>query len=152
MDWYGFTRKYVWDESKTPYFTSVAQLNRVQAHKELFFYAFMLALLFGMVFMGALKALIGTAHTGALVWAVYALLIICSAVWLSWRKSSSAAWMCATAPLSVLAHFAVSGFQPGQGVFDKVLLLGFVLLWLRYAWRTLRIARAYPDLPAAVAE
>ena len=148
MDWYGFTRKYVWDESKTPYFTPVARLNRSQAHKELFFYSFMLALLFGMVLMGALKELRSADVTmGTLAWAVYALLMIGAAVLLSWRKSSTAAVLCASAPLAVLAHFFISGFQPGQGVFDKVLLFGFLLLWLRYVWRTLNITRAYPDLP-----
>jgi hypothetical protein len=89
------------------------------------------------------------AHLASLGWLAYALLVIVAAVDLIWRKSLLAALVCASAPLAVLVHFAINGFHAEFGLVDKLLLTGFVLLWLRYVWRTLRIARSYPQLPAA---
>ena len=148
MDWYTFVRKYVWDDTRTPYFTSAARLSRSQAHKELFFYVSLLAMLFVMVFVGAFIDLMHNFHFTSLGWFVYALVVLGAAVWLGLRKSLRAALLCASAPLAVLVHFAFNGFHPNLGALDKLLLLGFVILWLRYAWRTLAIAKVYTNLPS----
>ena len=43
-----FLKRYVWDPETTPYFVKVSNLSRSQADNELFFFALMAAILFGM--------------------------------------------------------------------------------------------------------
>jgi hypothetical protein len=42
-----FLKRYVWDPETTPYFTAISKLSRSQADNELFFFAIMSSVLFG---------------------------------------------------------------------------------------------------------
>jgi hypothetical protein len=77
---------------------------------------------------------------------IYAFAIVISAVMLGFTRHVAAAAFCATAPVAALLYFALYGFQPALGTGDRILLVVIVLLWLRYAWRTLQVVRAYPSL------
>ena len=43
------------------------------------------------------------------------------------------------------------GFHPNVGAGDKVLIVVLLLLWARYNFRVLAIARFYPDMPERAA-
>ena len=56
-----FLKRYVWDPETTPYFVKVSNLSRSQADNELFFFALMAAILFG---MGTFTSITGQAPYG----------------------------------------------------------------------------------------
>ncbi|NKB16780.1 MAG: hypothetical protein HC774_07875 [Sphingomonadales bacterium] len=62
-------------------------------------------------------------------------------------KHAASAAICATAPVAALVYFAMFGFHPNAATGDKILQLIIVMLWLRYSWRILQIAQAYPTMP-----
>lgn len=145
MSWDKQFRKYVWDDDKTPYLTPVARLNRQQAGNEIFIYSLFLGTLF------CVFALL--ANTGALPHgrsfgvALYSFTMVCAAVVLGFTKNGIAAWYCGLAPVMTLVYFFVFGFHPESGTVDRVVILGFVALWLRYSWRVISIGRTFEDMP-----
>jgi len=56
-----FLKRYVWDPETTPYFTAIAKLSRSQADSELFFFAIMASVLFG---VGTFTSITGQAPYG----------------------------------------------------------------------------------------
>lgn len=145
MDWYSYIKKYVWNDDKTPYFISVHRLNKSQADHELFSYTFFIALLFGAI---ALISLTDNApHGKSYTVALYALSVACGAVLFGATKHVYGAYYLVTAPLVTLAYFFVAGFPPNLHAIDELLLVGIVLILLRYTFRVVAIAKAYPDLP-----
>lgn len=147
LDWESLVKRYVYNDAKTPYFTAVRRLNRGQARSELFVYTLFLVVLMGVIGIAALSPALP--HGGAVGVPAYAFAVVLAAVVLGLTKHVATAAFCATAPLAALLYFALYGFQPDLGTADRILLVVIVLLWLLYSWRTLRIARAYPDLPEA---
>jgi hypothetical protein len=147
LDWESLVRRYVYNPAKTPYFTAVSRLSRSQARSELFVYTLFLVILMGVIGVAALSPTLP--HGGAIGVPVYALSVAIVAVVLGLTKHVAAAAFCATAPVAALLYFVLYGFQRDLGTGDRIVLVVIVLLWLRYAWRTLQIARAYPDLPDA---
>jgi hypothetical protein len=145
LDWESLVKRYVYNEAKTPYFTAVTRLNRGQARSELFVYTLLLAVLMGAIGVVALSPALP--HGGAAGVPLYAFAVAIAALVLGLTKHVAAAAFCATAPVAALLYFALYGFQPGLGTGDRLLLVIVVLFWLRYGWRTLQIARAYPTLP-----
>jgi hypothetical protein len=148
MDWEKHFKKYVWDDDKTPYFTPVTKLNRRQASNEIYIYALFLGTLFCVVAV--------LANTGALPHgrsfgvALYSFSIVCAAIVLGFTKHSLAAWYCGLAPVATLVYFYLFGFRPNWGTVDHVVVLLFVLLWLRYSWRVIVIGRSFEGMPDAV--
>ena len=145
MDWDKLLKRYVWNEAKTPYFIAVRRLTRSQARHELFVYTLFLGVLFAVLAILALSP--KYPHGQSALVPIYAFSVVCAAIVLGINKHHFAALYCASAPIAGLAYFAVFGFHQGMGVFDKVLLVGVMLVWLRYCVRTIAIARAYPELP-----
>ena len=145
MSWDKQFRKYVWDDEKTPYFTSVVNLNRRQASNEIYIYT---------LFIGTLFCVIALlANTGALPHgrsfgvALYSFTMVCAVVVLGFSKSQLAAWYCGLAPVAALLYFFVLGFRPDSTTVDHVVILMFAALWLRYSWRVISIARHFEDMP-----
>ena len=76
MSWEKLTKKYVWNDAKTPYFVRVASMNQAQAGYEILAYAIFLAVLiwsgvapkdfmtWGLEVLGAIVALLllGNVH------------------------------------------------------------------------------------------
>jgi len=144
LDWVGMFKRYVGNDLMTPYFVAVDRLSRSQANNELFAYALFMAVLFGSLGIVALSP--DLPHGDALGVSLYAFLVAGAAVFFVYSKQPAPAAICASAPLGVLIYFALYGFHPNAGLGDKVLQVIIVLLWLRYSWRILRIAQAYPTL------
>ena len=74
-------------------------------------------------------------------------LVTGAAVVFGFTKHPTAAAVCASAPVGVLIYFTLFGFHPNAATGDKILQVIIALLWLRYSWRVLQIARAYPTMP-----
>ena len=147
MDFYGFVKRYVWDENKTPYRTRVVKLTRPQAQKEIFVYALFLAILFAVatvVFSSETKLAGNYKSLGA---AFYSFTVMSAAVIFGVTKHALPAMYCVTAPVAAFLHIFLTGMNPNLGTLEKAVLLGLCVLWLRYSWRVVGIATAFPHMP-----
>ncbi len=147
MSWDKFVKKYVWDDTKTPYFVRVAKLTKVQAGYEIFSYSFFLAILFAVI---SVVSLSDQAPQGrSEVVSIYAFCVVCGAIILATTKNSAAALVCASAPLAALLYFLLEGFPSGLGTIDKYVLVAVALGMLGYSVRVVTMAKAYPNMPDA---
>ena len=144
LDWVGLFKRYVGDDIKTPYFVPTARLARAQAKHELFVYTLFLGVLFGVI--GTVSLSPTLPHGDALGVSLYAFLVTGAAVVFGISKHPAAAAICASAPVGALIYFVLFGFHPNADSGDKILQVIIVMLWLRYSWRILQIARAYPTM------
>jgi hypothetical protein len=124
---------------------AVGRLTRVQANYELFAYTLFLTVLFGVVGVASLSP--NLPHGNSIGVPVYAFTVAAAAFVFGISKHPAAAAVCASAPVGALIYFALFGFHPNAGTGDKVLQVIICMAWLRYGWRVLRIAGAYPTLP-----
>ena len=148
MSWDKFVKKYVWDDTKTPYFVRVAKLTKVQAGYELFSYSLFLGILFAVISVVSLSDQAPQGRSEAV--SIYGFCVVCGAIVLSTTKSSAAALVCASAPLAALLYFWLVGFPPGLGTIDKWVLVGAALGILGYSLRVVAMAKAYPNMPDAI--
>jgi hypothetical protein len=144
LDWEGMFKRYVADDAKTPYMVPVSKLTRSQARNEIFVYTLFLAVIFGCIGVAALGP--DLPHQNAVGVPLYAFSVLVGAVFFGVTKHTYAAAYCATAPVAALLYFLIFGFHPNLGSYDKVLLVVLMLLWLRYGFRVLAIAKAFPDM------
>ena len=147
MSWEKYIKRYVWDDQRTPYLTPVARLTRIQADHELFAYTVFLAFLFVII---AVLASLGRLGGGARLVALYAFSVIVATAVLGWAKQPAAAWYLLVAPVMALLFLALTGIHPRLATIDHLVVLGVLLLWLRYGWRVVELTRAYPRLAAGV--
>jgi hypothetical protein len=146
LDWDKLFKRYVLDDVKTPYFVAVGRLTQTQARHELFVYTIFMAVLFGVIGVASIST--DLPHMGAAGVPVYAISVVGAAVAFGMTRHAWAAAYCASAPVAALLYFALYGFHPNLGTWDKVLLVVVTLIWLRYSWRVLAIVRTYPDMPS----
>ena len=145
LDWEKLFKRYVWDEEKTPYFTSVGDLTRSQADNELHVYCVFLAILFGVV---AVASAIGTSSYGrSMGVAFYGFSVVCAAVVLAFAKHHLSAMYCAATPVAALAFLLLHGFSPTLVPLDHIVILAVLLLLVRYSFRVVAIVRRYPEMP-----
>ena len=147
MSWYESIRKYVWDETTTPYFVRVDKLNQAQARKEIFVYTVFLAFLFAVLTVLSLPDPGPQRDVVSLVAPALAFSLFCAAILLGVSKHFLAALYCIAAPVAAFLIIVVAGPHPDLHLIDKIVLLVFCLAWLRYALRVAAIARAFPALP-----
>ncbi len=147
MSWDKFVKRYVWDDTKTPYFVRVSKLTKVQAGYEIFSYSLFLAILFAVI---SVVSLSDQAPQGrSEVVSIYGFCVVCGAIILGMTKSPAAAHVCASAPLAALLYFFLEGFPPGLGMIDKWVLVAAALGLLGYSVRVVTMAKAYPNMPDA---
>ena len=144
LDWIGLFKRYVADDIKTPYFVRTDRLTRTQANNELFVYTLFLGVLFGVIGVASLSPTLP--HGNTLGVSLYAFIVAGAAVAFGFSKHPAAAAVCASAPVGALTYFSLFGFHPNAATGDKILQVIICMLWLRYSWRILKIARAYPTL------
>jgi len=148
MAWEKFVKRYVWDDTKTPYFVRVSKLTKVQAGYELFSYSIFLGVLFAVISVVSLSEHAPQGRSDVV--SLYAFCVVCGAIVLSMTKSPIAAHVCASAPLAALLYFFLEGFPPGLGEIDKWVLVGAALGILGYSLRVVAMAKSYPNMPDAV--
>ena len=146
MSWEKYIKRYVWDDERTPYLTAVAKLKRHQADHELFAYTVFLAFLFVIIALLASLGRLGGGPAGLIT--LYAFTVIVATAILGWSKHPAAAWYLLATPALALLLLALTGFHPRLETIDHLVILGFLLLWLRYGWRVVRLTQAYPLLAA----
>lgn len=140
-----FLKRYVWDDETTPYFTRVAKLSRSQADSELFFFAIMFAILFG---VGTFASITGQAPYGVSNnAAIYCFTIVAGAVLVGTVKNVYAAIYVASAPVAVILALIFFGFPGKMVLIDQIVLIVIDLALLRYMWRVITICRVYKLLP-----
>ena len=145
LDWEKLFKRYVWDDEKTPYFTSPADLTRSQADNELYVYSLFLGILFGIV---AVASTVGASPYGrSLPMAFYGFSVVCAVVVLAFAKHHLAAAWCAATPAVALAFVLIEGFGPTLVPLDHIVILVALLLMLRYSFRVMAIVRRYPEMP-----
>jgi hypothetical protein len=149
FEWDKAFKRYIIDDEKTPYFTAVARLTRRQARYELFAYCLLTGVLYAMVGLVSLAG--GLPHGGAIGVPLYAFSLLLAAVLLGATQHPHAAAYCATGPVAGLLYCLLYGFHPNIGAGDKVLIVVLLLLWARYNFRVLAIARGFPDMPERAA-
>ncbi len=145
-----FLKRYVWDAETTPYFTDVSKLSRSQADNELFFFALMASILFG---MGTFTSITGQAPYGvSKIAAIYCFTVVSAVVLVGTVKTVYAAIYAASAPLIVLGAVFIVGFPPKMELIDELVLLAILLCCVRYMWRVILICRVYSLLPKRAPE
>ncbi len=148
MSWEKFIKRYVWDDTKTPYFVRVDKLTKVQAGYELFSYSLFLAILFAVISVASLSDQAPQGRSDVV--SIYAFCVVCGAIVLAMTKSSAAAYVCASAPLAALLFFFLEGFPSGLATVDKGVLVAVALGLLGYSVRVVTMAKAYPNMPDSV--
>jgi hypothetical protein len=142
VSWEKLIKRYIWDDERTPYLVPAARMTRKQADHEIFAYTIFLGVLLFVVCLAALP------HRGTSeLLAVYAFSAIVATVVLGVTKHVYAAWYCGTIPLALLGFLLLYGFPASLAAIDHFVLIVLALLWLRYAYRVVGIARAYPAMP-----
>ena len=145
FDWEKSFKRYILDDEKTPYFTSVARLTRRQARYELFAYCLLTGALYSLVGVAALSGRLAQGNSVGV--ALYAFTLVWAAILLAAVRLPQAAAYCATGPVAALLYLLLFGFHPNLGIGDQVLIVILLLAWLRYNFRVLAIARGFPDMP-----
>ncbi len=108
--WEKYVKKYVWDDDKTPYFIHASKLMRDQADKEIFLYCFFLVIPAALI-NAAFVSELYKGEFNNLALGLYGASILICAAFLKTRKSTSAALFTISAPIVLLLHFAVNGFN-----------------------------------------
>lgn len=142
LEWDKLVKRYIWDDTKTPYLVPVDRLTSAQAGHELFLHTLLTGVIFAVVALVSLSERLP--HGGAAIVSLYAFSGLCAAIVYGITKYTYAAVYCATAPIGGLLYFAAFGFHAELGLLDKGLIVALLLLWLRYGLRLLAIARAFP--------
>jgi hypothetical protein len=76
--------------------------------------------------------------------------VLISLYYIQTLQHKYAAFFSATAPLVLLLHLIVNGFPSKTHEIEQALLIVFLLLWLRYAMRIIRIAKRFPEMREGV--
>ena len=150
-NWEKWTKKYVWDNEKTPFFISVDKLTKLQAKKELFLYLVFVGTPFGLIGFMSLGGITRGENFGYLLLLIYSVTVLISLYFIGTTKSSYAAFYSATAPLALFFFLLIDGFPPKLAELGQAILLIFLLLWLRYAMRIIRICKRFPEMREGVA-
>jgi len=149
-NWEKWTKKYVWDENKTPFFIPVDKLTKLQAVKELFLYVVFVGTPFGLIGFLSLAAISRAESIAYLLLMIYSVSVLVALFYLQTTKNHYAAFYTATAPIILLLYLILNGFPPKLHEIEQGVLLVFLLLWLRYAMRIIRITKRYPDMREGV--
>jgi hypothetical protein len=142
VNWEKLFKRYIWDDERTPYLVPAGRMTRKQADYEIFGYALFFCTLFSIVFLVALSA----GGMSDLV-AIYIFSAIAGTVVLAVTKHLYAAYYCSTVPVTALLGFLYFGFPANLAPIDQLVVIAFTLIWLRYSWRLISIAKAYSDMP-----
>ena len=149
-NWEKWTKKYVWDDEKTPFFVPVDKLTKLQAKKELFLYIIFVGTPIGLLGFVSLAAVTRQENIGYLLFLIYAMSILASLYFLHTSKNQYAAFYSATVPIVLLLHLIVNGFPSKLHEIEQGLFLVFLLLWLRYAMRIVRMVKQFPEMREGV--
>lgn len=148
MGWFDHIKSYVWDDRTTPYLVAVPKLSRPQADKELFSYSTFVVFVYG---SGVVAALLqARLHENALyhLAALYCVSVVAAAFHLGLTKDPRGARYLVAAPVVAMAAYTTGAVNQNLQTVEILGLGAICLLWLRYTFRVVAIARAYRSMPA----
>lgn len=148
--WEKFTKKYVWDTDKTPFFVPVEKLTRLQARKEIFLYVMFVGTPFALLGVVSVAGITRQESIAYLLALLYSVSVLAALYYIQTTRHQVAAFYSGTAPLAIFLHFLVNGFPPRIHAVEQGLLLVFLLLWLRYTMRIIRVTKRYPEMREGV--
>ena len=140
-----YVKKYLWNEESTPYHIFPHHLSKQQANKEIFFYSVFEGTLVGLVSFSIFIQVYKTQNTTYLPLMMYGISLLISLYYLVKQKQTWSALYSASLPIIVLLVYNYNGFHPNNTYLDKLLLSGFMALWLIYAHRLFNICRHYKN-------
>jgi hypothetical protein len=141
VNWEKLFKRYIWDDERTPYLVPAARMTRKQADYEVFAYTVFLGILLSVISLAAL------AHGGRSdIIVLYGFSATVGTVILGVTKHPYAAYYCGAAPVVFLSYLLIYGFPARLAAIDHLVLIAFALIWLRYAFRIVSIAKVYQDL------
>ena len=144
MDWEKLFLKYVWNHQTTPYLVPLEKLNQRQGNSEILAYSLFLGLFFA---IAAIISLRGGPDGRSLGVAYYGFSVVCAAVLFTIMKSYMAALYLSATPAVALAYLYFYGLGSERETADTLIVTVILLLLLRYSFRIVALARAYPDFP-----
>ena len=144
LDWYKYVRRYFWDDETTPYLVPVDRLHRRQADHEILAYVMFVTLLYGAIMLLTMSG--KAAYADSFGVSLYAFLVVCATLTLGVTRSYLAACSCVLAPVGGLVFSLSFDVHPDLGSWDRVVLISFSLVWLRYSMRIMHIAKSYPEM------
>ena len=148
MDWDKYLKRYVWDDDKTPYFISVAKLNRRQAEYEIKAFAILCGFLFALLCIFSLSP--DTPMGRSVGASFYSMTMVFGCILLTASRSYYVAVYCALAPVWVVGFILLYGFPPKLAAVDHIVVSLFLAVWSAYSYRLTRVAKRYPYMPDAV--
>lgn len=148
--WEKFTKKYVWDSDKTPFFVPVDKLTRLQARKEIMLYVMFVGTPFAVLGIVSVAGIVRQDSLAYLLAMLYSVSVLAACYYVLTMRHQLAAFYTGTAPLAIFLHFLINGFPPRIHAIEQGLLLVFLLLWLRYAMRIIRMTKRYAEMREGV--
>jgi hypothetical protein len=142
VNWEKLFKRYIWDDDRTPYFVPASRMTRKQADYEIFAYAIFLGSLLTVLCLVALSP--ATRSEAALL---YLFTAIVATIVLGVTKHVYAAYYTGAAPVVLMLYVLLHGFPAQLAAIDHFVLIVFALVWLRYAFRVVGIAKLYGDMP-----
>ena len=143
LDWEVMFRKYIWNKNTTPYFTNVPNMNRRQANNEVRFYCWFIIVLFSVVTLTSFKGGVGGGSQGV---SYYGFTVVCAALSFGVAKIYHAALYLSATPLVSLAYLWFYGLESERPLGDTIIVTVVLLALLRYSFRLIAIAKAYPKM------
>lgn len=145
LDWYKYVRRYFWDDETTPYLIPVERLHRRQADHEILAYVVFVSLLYGAAMLLTMSG--RAAYADSFGVSLYAFIVVCVSLVFAVTRHYLAASACVLAPVGGLVFSLSFDTDPDLGNWDRVLLVVFCLVWLRYSMRLMHIAKRYWEMP-----
>lgn len=145
LDWYKYVRRYFWDDETTPYLIPVERLHRGQADYEILAYVIFVSLLYGAVMLLTMSG--RAAYADSFGVSLYAFIVVSVSLVFAVTRHFLAASACVLAPVGGLVFSLSFDVHPDLGNWDRVLLIAFSLVWLRYSMRLMHIANRYAEMP-----
>lgn len=144
--WFYGVKRYIWHEEKTPFHLSPSEMNKKQAHNELFLFASFEGVIALMLVYGLLTHFNKTGDSSYIPAVVYCLSLMGALYYLVKQKSFWTGCFCLTPPLVVFGILIFLGFHPNNGSIEKMMLGAFLVFWFFYSIRIFEICRNYPKL------
>ena len=141
--WFYKVKKYVWHEEKTPFHLAPFELNRKQAHNELFLFASIEGVLASLFIYGFLTQIVRSGEIDYLPGLGYCLMLVGALYFLVKHKLIWAGLFSLTPPIVIFGTLLWLGFHPNNGFIEKILIGGFLIFWFFYAKRIFEITRNY---------
>lgn len=141
--WFYKVKKYVWHEEKTPFHLAPFELNRKQAHNELFLFASIEGVLASLFIYGFLTQIVRSGEIDYLPGLGYCLMLVGALYFLVKHKLIWAGLFSLTPPIVIFGTLLWLGFHPNNGFIEKILIGGFLIFWIFYAKRIFEITRNY---------